>query len=91
MKTGDSVTIICQGCTVVGNVLLASSNGKSIMLGFEAILANHVGTMPVLLDDDGVYRSLVNSVDVILIESPGIKNATEVSPGGADGGDSTDA
>jgi hypothetical protein len=68
MKTGDRVTIICQGCTVVGEVLLASSNGKSIMLGFEAILADHVGTMPVLLDYDGVYRSLVNSVEVVLME-----------------------
>jgi hypothetical protein len=72
MKTGDSVTIICQGSTVVGEVLLASSNGKSIMLGFEAILADHVGMMPVLLDDDGVYRSLqVNSVEVVLMEPPG--------------------
>lgn len=66
MKTGDRVTIICQGSTVVGEVLFASANAKSLMLTFEAILADHVGSMPVLMDGDGVYRSVFNAVEVIL-------------------------
>lgn len=59
-KTGDQVIIECNGRTVSGKVLLASQNSVSLMLEFEAILASHVGMMPVLRDDAGVYRSVVN-------------------------------
>jgi hypothetical protein len=36
---------------VVGTVLFASDNAKSLMLTFGGILAGRVGSMPVLLDD----------------------------------------
>lgn len=65
-KTGDAVRIECEGRTVVGSVALASSNGKSLMLEFDAMLAGHLGMMPVLQDDDGVYMSIVNGVVVTL-------------------------
>lgn len=62
--TGDNVLIECDGRAVAGHVVFASSNGKSLMLGFEALLDGHVGMMPVLRDDDGVYRSILNGVVV---------------------------
>lgn len=64
--TGDPVTIGCQGRTVQGVVELASPNGKSLMLSFEAMLAGHVGMMPVLLEDDGVFRSIISGIAVEL-------------------------
>ena len=36
---------------MVGTVLFASDNAKSLMLTFGGILAGHVGSMPALLDD----------------------------------------
>jgi hypothetical protein len=66
MKTGDKVEIKHGDTTVDGLVVLASSNGKSLMLSFEAILSGHVGMMPVLQADDGVYRSIITGEEVSL-------------------------
>ena len=63
-KTGDVVRIVCAGRSIDGSIVLASSNGKSMMLMFDAILDGHFGQMPVLRDDDGIYRSIVNGVEV---------------------------
>jgi len=60
MKTGDRVAIECEGRTVDGTVLLASEKGRSLMVKFEAILAGHVGMMPLLADDAGDFRSIIN-------------------------------
>jgi hypothetical protein len=38
-------------------VTLASENGRSIMLMFDAILGGWVGAMPALLEDEG-WRAL---------------------------------
>ena len=65
-KTGDQLVVECQGRTVSGAVKLASPNGVSLMLEFEAILAEHVGMMPVMRHDDGNYRSIVNGQVVTL-------------------------
>lgn len=66
MKKGDLVWIGCDDRSVEGWVLLASENGASLMLGFEAILGGHVGMMPVLLQD-GVYRSIVTGEAVAVV------------------------
>jgi hypothetical protein len=67
MKKGDRVRITVGDHTVEGVILLASSNGVSLMLGFEAALGNpsglYVGSMPVMLHDDG-YRDLVHQEPV---------------------------
>ena len=65
-RTGDEVSIVCEGRTVPGEVLLASSNGVSIMLGFEAMIDGHVGMMPVIRGTDGGYYSIVTGVEVEL-------------------------
>ena len=71
LKTGDAVSITCNGRAVPGSILFASSNGKSLMLEFEAIIEGHVGMMPVLLGDDGRYASIVTGIAVDLKrESP---------------------
>jgi hypothetical protein len=57
-KTGDLVWIGCDDRTVEGVVMLASGNGRSLMLSFEALLDGHAGMMPVL-ETDGVFRSIV--------------------------------
>jgi hypothetical protein len=57
-KTGDRVIVDCEGAAYAGQVLFASQNGKSLFLEFDAMIAGHVGQMPVLLDDDGVFRSI---------------------------------
>jgi hypothetical protein len=64
MKRGDKITIEHAGRIVLGMVLLASSNGKSLMLGFDGIIEGHVGSMPVLRDDDGSYRSIMSGCNV---------------------------
>lgn len=61
MRRGDFVTIQYEGRSVAGMILLASPNGKSLMLGFDAMLGGHVGSMPVLMDHDGTYRSIVTN------------------------------
>jgi hypothetical protein len=57
IKTGDKLRLTCDGRTVAGWVIMASPNGRSLAVGFEAILLGHVGMMPLLQDDDGVYRT----------------------------------
>lgn len=60
MKTGDLVLIAYEGRKVPGRIVLASQNEASLMLEFEAILGGCVGMMPVLRDEEGTYRDLIN-------------------------------
>lgn len=66
MKKGDRVTVTCAGRTVPAEVALISSNGKSLVLTFDAMLDGHVGTMPVLRDDEGIYRALVTGSELTI-------------------------
>lgn len=61
MTRGDFVTIECEGRTCTGMVLLASANGRSIMVGYEGILAGFVGAMPISQQDDGTYTALTGA------------------------------
>lgn len=68
-KVGESVQITCDGKTVPGTVSVASGNGVSLMLEFEAILAGHVAMMPVVWDEAAsAFRSVVGGVTVTLEE-----------------------
>jgi len=59
-KTGDRVMITFDSFTTPATVLLASENGRSLMLGFEAMIGGYVGMMPVLWSDDfGEFCELV--------------------------------
>jgi hypothetical protein len=46
LKTGERVMIECDGRSVEGVVELASGNGKSVFITYEAILDGCVGGMP---------------------------------------------
>ena len=69
-KPGDAVQITCEGRTVPGTVSVATGNGVSLMLEFEAVLAGHVAMMPVVWDEQAqTFRSVVGGVAVELAES----------------------
>lgn len=53
LKTGESVAITYEGRTVRAEVRLASRNGRSLVLVFEANLGGYAGMMPVFIDEDG--------------------------------------
>ncbi|WP_046869342.1 hypothetical protein [Microvirga massiliensis] len=59
MKTGDRVTLIADEREVEATVILASQNGRSLMLSFEAIIFGAVGMMPVLKEDDGSWVAVM--------------------------------
>jgi hypothetical protein len=64
-KKGDDVLITCDGRTVQGKIEIASPNGVSLMVSFDAMLHGHAGMMPLLLGNDG-YRSIIDGVAVSL-------------------------
>ena len=66
---GQFVRITYGAKTLDGMVMLASSNGKSLMVGFDGAFISpsggmFPGAMPLLMDDDGVYRDLVENEPV---------------------------
>lgn len=65
-KTGDVIWVTCKGREVEGAVVLASPNAVSLFIEMDAILDGHVGQMPIMRGDDGIYRSIVNNVEVHL-------------------------
>lgn len=66
MKSGDQVLISVDGRALDGEVVLASENGRSLFIEFDAMIGGHVGQMPVLLEHDGVYRSIIDGTEVVL-------------------------
>lgn len=59
--------ITCDGRTVEGTVTLASSNGRSLVLAFEALLGGHAGMMPVLGETaEGPFHALLTGQAVEL-------------------------
>lgn len=68
MKDGDLVRITYKGGQRGAKILIASPNGRSLLLQFDGALGGHVGMMPVLQGRDGVYRSILDEerVDVVL-------------------------
>ena len=56
MRKGDVVQVTYEGRTVEATVLLASSNGRSLFLEFDALLGGYAGTMPVLQDGTQPHR-----------------------------------
>lgn len=62
---GQFVQLTYAGQTVTAMVMLASPNGRSLMLGFNGVLRGHggvfPGAIPLLMDEDGVYRDLVKN------------------------------
>ena len=68
LHRGQFVTITYEGRSTKAMVLLASANGRSLMLGFDGALWGRLGAffgaLPVLQDEAGVYRDLVADLPV---------------------------
>lgn len=69
VQTGDLVRVTLEGRTVDARVLLASANGQSLALGFDATLGGYVEMMPVLWED-GAYRDIVEHREVAIAIHP---------------------
>lgn len=69
-RIGDEVLIEYDRQTEQGFVIHASTNGRSLMLAFDAIIDGHVGMMPVLRETDGRYHSIVTGTEVKLESIP---------------------
>lgn len=58
-RAGAIVCVTYRQRSVSAVVMLASENGKALMLGFDAMLGGYVGLMPVCWDEkEGVFRGL---------------------------------
>lgn len=70
---GDDLMLTYRDRSVQASVILASPNGRSLLLAFDDLLGNHAGVMPVLADDDGEFWSVVSGEPVLLAdESKGL-------------------
>ena len=71
-ERGECVTVTYWNQTITATVLLASSNGRSLMLGFDGALWNakgmYVGSMPVLQGDDGSFYDLMEPPSLVRLE-----------------------
>jgi hypothetical protein len=66
-KTGERLRIVYRDRTVEGHVILSSPNGRSLMLGFDALLGGYAGMMPVS-EEQGVFRDLMTKSTVTLLD-----------------------
>jgi hypothetical protein len=68
LRRGEFVNLTSEGKTVNAMVVLASPNGRSLMLMYDGALSVGdgfcMGSMPVLVDDDGVFRCLAGNAVV---------------------------
>jgi hypothetical protein len=67
-RPGERVSATVNGQTFEAVLRIASPNGRSLMLSFDRAVwlvdGMYAGMMPVLQDDDGVYRELVDGTEV---------------------------
>jgi hypothetical protein len=67
LTCGDRVRLTCAGRSVVATVLAASENQRSLIFAFEAVLAGHVGMMPVAGEGDPPrYSTLIGDQPVTI-------------------------
>jgi hypothetical protein len=63
---GDQVRLRYGPIWYPAIVIVASPNGRSLILRFEAIVDGHVGVMPVLQTEDGGYVALMTNEPIII-------------------------
>jgi hypothetical protein len=63
---GDPVILEMEGREVRAIVAMASANGKSLLLEFDANLGGYMGFIPLLHDGHG-YRDLIRDLPVEVI------------------------
>lgn len=70
---GQAVHVEYNGQSVGATVMLASPNGRSLMLVFQGALRTPsggmmIGSLPLLMDEQGVYRDLAEEAVATLTE-----------------------
>jgi hypothetical protein len=65
-RKGDLVKLTAGERSVTAVIEAASLNGKSLFVRFEAIVNGHVGGMPLLQNDAGIYESIVTGEPVTI-------------------------
>lgn len=63
-RMGDNIRIVCDGRIVDAVIELVSKNETSMLIHFAAMLHGHIGEMPIMRGDDGVYRSIIDGTEV---------------------------
>lgn len=70
LKIGDTVHCVFCGSMFEARVILASNNGKSLLLEFDGMVGNrrgwYVGTMPVLREDSGFYFDITHHEPILI-------------------------
>lgn len=67
-KKGDLVTVTSDGRTVEGEVFMASPNGISLFIAFDAMLHGMCGSAPLLWREAGEFRDIVTDSLFVLEE-----------------------
>jgi hypothetical protein len=75
LRTGDAVIISWRGKQVPGRIRLASENERSLFIEWDAfktetMIAGCLGAMPLLRDDTGIYRCLMNDEPIDIERVP---------------------
>jgi len=69
LQRGDKVRFQFQGRTIDAMVILASVNGRSLILSFEGLVSGYVGMMPVVWEDDFMrFVDLIHHDTVRLVQ-----------------------
>ena len=68
MKRGDVVRLVHEGVSVDAFVALASENGASLLVMFDALLDGCVGSMPLYRGGDGQYRNIMTGTPITVEE-----------------------
>ena len=67
LKKGEEIVLEHEGREVTAFVLMASENGKSLAVAFDAMLGGYVGMMPILFNDEaGEYQDLAIGKPVLI-------------------------
>jgi hypothetical protein len=62
IKTGDTVLVTTEtGRTVIAYVKLASKNGRSLALTFDAMIGGWLGGLAAFQQEDGTWTALDNT------------------------------
>lgn len=70
-RVGGRVWLTFDGRTTEAIVVLASGNGRSLMLGFDGLLGPYLGMLPIRWDAPrGVYLDLIGARNVTVTPWP---------------------
>lgn len=75
-QTGEAIVITAEGRVLLGVITLASRNGRSLFLQYDGMIAGEIGAMAVLLDENGVLRSIISNVPISITR----EGKTDVRP-----------